>query len=287
MRLIRRRTLQQPESASFTYPYYVDSEGLRGLADELGIELPTRRERRRERRIKATAKGVGGEAASEETSELEGHIRLDELARLLLESPAYRQIVDALGQVPLLHERGILDAVLDQVQNMPPDSGNEEFRQRIQSAHEAERLRAIAAAKRQELQRVAAQNQLVILRGTFGGRVLENDEIRLRLTHLEPAEAVSDAADSPAAGELETVGAVEMPGEVGVEVVLPASEAFTDTGRERIRRSAPFYGRVIGHSASFEEQGGVLVFSAYAVWGMPRPDDLLPRPRPYEFLEDQ
>ena len=161
MRLIRRRVVQQAASASFTYPYYVDGEGLRGLADELGIELPTRRQRRREGRIKATAKGVGGEAATEETSELEGHIRLDELAQRLLESPAYRQIVDALSQVPLLHERGILDAALDQVQNMPPDSGNDEFRQRIQSAHEAERVRAIAAAKRQELQRVAAQNQLV------------------------------------------------------------------------------------------------------------------------------
>lgn len=76
-----------------------------------------------------------------------------------------------------------------------------------------------------------------------------------------------------------------MPEEVGVEAVLPASDAFTAAGRERLNRGAPFYGRLIGHSASFDQRTGILTCSTYAVWGMPRPAALLANPRHYDFLE--
>jgi hypothetical protein len=274
-RLRRRSRNQEQVAPTLAFPYYIDVRGLRGLSASLGIELPTLSERSSDKRLSAQAAGAGAEGRWGESSQHEGHIHLNDLAAQLKQKIAYRDIVDVLGVIPRVHDRGILDIALGHINNMPPDQSPGAFTEQLQSAYDAERNRKIASAKRQELEQVALQNQLVILRGTFEG-VLEQDECRyVRLTHLEPLEMVPESPDTPEsefppeAGESETA-AMLMPEEVGIEAVLPANDDFIAAGRERLERGAPFYGRLIGHSASFDSATGVLTCSAYAVWGMPR-----------------
>jgi hypothetical protein len=264
----------------------VDARGLRALADSLAIELPTLRETKRQRRLSAQAHGVGAEGAWEEGSQLEGHIHLNDLAAKLRQSAAYREIVDVLGLIPRVHDRGILDAALSHIENMPADEASEPLSEKLQSAYEVERAREIASTKRQELQQVAIQNQLVILRGPFETVEL-GDRTCVRLTHLEPSEVVPESVDTPEGEAPSEVKEMPMPEEVGIEAVLPAKECLTADGRERLGRGAPFYGRLIGHSASYDSATGILTCSAYAVWGMPRPKGLLDHPRHYNFLEDE
>jgi hypothetical protein len=253
----------------------------------LAIELPTIREKKKDRRVSAQGGGVGGEAGWEEGSQLEGHIHLNVLAEQLKRSAAYREIIDVLGLIPQVHERGVLDAAISHMQNMPSDDLSNEVAEQLQSAYEAKRTREIASAKRQELQQVAIQNQLVILRGTFETVAQDGDRTCVRLTHLEPSEVVSESVDVPEGEVISEVKEMPMPEEIGIEAVLPAGNAFTADGRERLGRGAPFYGRLIGHSASFDSNGGILTCSAYAVWGMPRPATLLTSPRQYDFLEER
>jgi hypothetical protein len=288
LRRKRRATVEQTVP-SLAFPYYVDDDGLRTLADSLGIDLPLTRESGSGHRIKAEARGVGGERSRHESSQSTGHIHLNHLAAELKQSAAFRDVVDALGLVPQVGDQSILSAALSHIEYMPPaetDAG--ELAERLKSAYSVERARTVAAAKRAELKQVAAQNQLVIVRGTLevvdrsGG---QGRGLTVRLTHLEAAEVVYESAETPTgAPEREPVD-MPMPDEVGIEAVLPAEDAFTSAGLERLNRGTPFYGRFIGHSASFEETSGVLTCCAYAVWGMPRPKGLLDRVRDYDFLE--
>lgn len=288
MRLRLRRTRpHETEQAppTLAYPYYVDSRGLRALADSLAIELPTVREKKRDKRVSAQAHGLGGEGGWEEGRQLEGHIHLNVLAAQLKRSAAFREIIDVLGLIPQVHDRGILDAAISHMQNMPTDEAIDALSEQLHSAYAIERAREIASAKRQELHQVAVQNQLVILRGTFETVTQEGELTCVRLTHLEPSEVISESQGIPEGEVVSEVVELPMPEDVGIEAVLPAGEAFTAAGRERLSRGAPFYGRLIGHSASFDQSSGVLTCSAYAVWGMPRPAELLDRPRHYDFLE--
>lgn len=216
---------------------------------------------------------------------MEGHIHLNDLATKLRRNAAYREIADVLGQIPRVHERGILDAALSHIENMPDDETSEPLSEKLQSAYEVERAREIVSAKRQELEQVAAQNQLVILRGLFETVEL-GDRTCVRLTRLEPAEVLPESLDTPDEQGASDADEMPMPEEVGIEAVLPAPECLTADGRERLDRGAPFYGRIIGHSASYDAGTGILTCSAYAVWGMPRPQSLLDYPHNYEFLED-
>ncbi len=287
MRFLRRRSRSSKKEQApplLAYPYYVDSRGLRGLADSLAIELPTIREKKKSGRVGAQTHGVGAERGWEEGRELEGHIHLNVLAEQLRRSAAAREIIDVLSLIPQVHDRGILDAAISHMQNMPPDDLSDDLSERLQSAYETARVREMALAKQLELQQVAAQNQLVILRGTFEA-VTEGDCSCVRLTHLEPSEVVAESVDIPEAEAVAGVAEMPMPEDVGIEAVLPADDAFTADGRERLNRGAPFYGRLIGHSASFDSNSGILTCSAYAVWGMPRPAELLAHPRHYDFLE--
>jgi hypothetical protein len=288
MRFRRRRSRSLPKEQApptLAYPYYVDSHGLRGLADSLSIELPTIREKKKSKRVTGQVHGLGGEAGWEEGSQLEGHIHLNVLAAQLKRNVAYREIVDVLGLIPQVHDRGILDAALSHVKNMPAEESPDALSEQLQLAYEVERTREIASAKRQELQQVALQNQLVILRGTFEAIACDTDPTCVRLTHLEPSEVISESVDTPEGDILSGAAEMPMPEDVGIEAVLPAKDAFTAVGRERLNRGAPFYGRLIGHSASFDKGSGVLTCSTYAVWGMPRPAELLANPRHYDFLE--
>lgn len=281
---------QASQVPPLAFPYYVDNTGIRGLADSLGIDLPTVRERSSEKRLTLRARGVGGERGWHDTSQSEGHIHLNHLAARLKRSSAYRDVVDVLGLIPQVHDRGILRAAISHFEYMPSEgTGDDDLSGRLRSAYEAERTREIALAKREELKQVAMQNQLVILRGTFETIVTDNAEgrVRVKLTHLEPSEVIYERLDTPESEIDSEATEMLMPDEVGIEAVLPAVEAFTAAGRERLSRGAPFYGRLIGHSASFDESRGVLTCSAYAVWGMTRPASLLARPQHYEFLEGQ
>ena len=275
---------ESPESP-LEYHYYVDSQGLRALADSLGIELPVSRERSSEGRLRFAIGRAGGERARRDTTKLEAQIPLNGLAAGLKESGAYRDVVDVLGLIPRINDRGILDAAISHLRNMPPPQpGEDALEGRLQAAYDAQRKREIMRAKREELRQVAKQNQLVILRGTFVP-VSGTAGLSVRLTHLEPVEVVFEESESP--GSETDIGTVEMPmpDEVGIVAVLPAAESFTAAGRERLTRRAPFYGRIIGHSASFDEGTGVLTCSAFAVWGMSRPARLMKSPGEYEFLE--
>jgi len=73
------------------------------------------------------------------------------LAEQLRRSAASREIIDVLSLIPQVHDRGILDAAISHMQNMPPDDLSE----RLQSAYETARVREMALAKQQELQQVA------------------------------------------------------------------------------------------------------------------------------------
>src|SRR5207302_844845 len=123
------------------------------------------------------------------TAQLEGHIHLNHLAAQLKGSAAYRDVVDILGLIPQVHDRGILRAAISHMQNMPAGgTEGDELATRLRAAYEAERKREVAGAKREELRQVAAQNQLVILRGTFATvTATAQGAACVRLTHLEPA----------------------------------------------------------------------------------------------------
>jgi len=288
---LRRKSAAKGEPAvpSLAFPYYVDDAGLRTLADSLGIDLPLTRESGSERRVKVEARGVGGERARHESSQSAGHIHLNHLAAELKRSAAFRDVVDVLGLVPPVGDQSILSAALSHIEYMPSVGAEEsDLSERLKSAYRLEHTRTVASAKRAELKHVPAQNQLVIVRGTFEAVVFPGSQhhgLLVRLTHLEASEVVYESAETPiGAPESEPVE-MPMPEGVGIEAVLPAEDAFTPAGLERLHRGIPFYGRFIGHSASFHEASGVLTCCAYAVWGMPRPSGLLDKVRDYDFLE--
>jgi hypothetical protein len=287
----KSRAKGEPTVPSLAFPYYVDDAGLRTLADSLGIELPLTRESGSERRVKAEARGVGAERSRHESSQSMGHIHLNHLAAELKQSAAFRDVVDVLGLVPQVGDQSILSAALSHIEYMPPtDTDESELSERLKSAYSLERTRTVAAAKRAELKQVAAQNQLVIVRGTFevvgSQEGVQDRGLTVRLTHLEAAEVVYESAETPSGAREREPADMPMPEGVGVEAVLPAEEAFTSAGLERLNRGTPFYGRFIGHSASFQETSGVLTCCAYAVWGMPRPVGLLDKVHnDYDFLE--
>ena len=171
------------------------------------------------------------------------------------------------------------------MENMPPDESTDDLSERLRSAYETERAREVALAKRQELQQVAAQNQLVILRGTFEAAQGEDGRICVRLTYLEPSEVVAESAEIPEAEIGPEVSEMPMPEDVGVEAVLPLFDALTSAGHERLNRGAPFYGRLIGHSASFNDNSGVLDLLRICRVGHAATSGDLAYPRQYEFLE--
>lgn len=286
----KRKAKAGQTEPSLAFPYYVDDQGLRTLADSLGISLPLTHETGSERRIKGEARGLGAERSRHESSQSMGHIHLNHLAAQLKQSAAFRDVVDALGLVPHVGDQSILSAAVSQIEYMPPsDTDESELAERLKSAYNLERTRTVAAAKRAELKQVAAHNQLVIVRGTFevvDVSGVQGRGLTVRLTHLEAAEVVFESAETPSGTPEREPVDMPMPDGVGVEAVLPAEEAFTPTGLERLKRGTPFYGRFIGHSASFEETSGVLTCCAYAVWGMPRPQGLLDMVRDYDFLEE-
>lgn len=281
----QKHAVSEQASSSLAFPYYLDSPGLRTLADSLGIELPISRERTSERRLRLGTRETGGERARVDTTTSEAPIHLNALAAQLGRTGAYRDIVDVLGLIPRVNDRGVLRAAISHLRYMPPPQpGEDDIEDRLRAAYDAQRRREIAQAKRQELRQVAKQNQLVILRGTFEATSSESD-LCVRLTHLERAEVVYEEPESPG-GHLDPgPSEMAMPDEVGILAVLPGDQLLTTAGRERLARRAPFYGRLIGHSASFDEQTGVLTCSAFAVWGMPRPAQLMDSPRDYDFLE--
>jgi hypothetical protein len=282
---IRHRHQSESPPPSLAFPYYVDARGLRGLADSLGIGLPTVVERKRDSRLSAQAHGVGAEAGREEGQQLEGHIHLNVLVVELQRRVAFPELVDVLGLIPRVQGERILGAAIAKIENMPAEEVSERLSERLEAAYETERIRRIATAKRQELRQVAVQNQLVILRGTFETVDCEDGRTLVRLTHLEPTELVSESAVTPDEEVSPGREELRMPEEVGIEAVLPAADAFTADGRERLNRGAPFYGQLIAHSASFNQSSGVLTCSAYALWGMPRARGLLDQPSEYDFLE--
>lgn len=283
----RKNRSQAARESSLAYPYYVDAPGLRTLADSLGITLPVVRETSSERRANLTVRTAGVERTGRNTTQAEGHIHLNDLASELKQSAAYGDVVDVLGFIPLVNDPTILREVIRQIEYAP--SGEEETHDllaRLHTAYELERARTVAEAKKEELRQVAQQNQLVILRGTFETCSLSGDDAQVcvRLTHLEGPGVPFKAVQSPADLGVDTPE-IPMPDDLGIEAVLPATEAFTAAGRERLSRGRPFYGRLIGHSASFDSDTGILTCSAYAVWGMTRPSALLDQVQPYDFVE--
>lgn len=114
-------------------------------------------------------------------------------------------------------------------------------------------------SKREEFEDAARLNALIVLEGDFASAATTG--VAIRLVRFEPS-APSYAQDDAAV--------LDMPPDLGLEVVLPDDAAITPTGRERIERGQPLYGRVIAHSPSFDSTSGTLTCSAYAVWGLTR-----------------
>jgi hypothetical protein len=197
----KRKAKAGQTEPSLAFPYYVDDQGLRTLADSLGINLPLTRETGSERRIKGEARGVGAERSRHESSHSMGHIHLNHLAAELKQSAAFRDVVDALGLMPHVGDQSILSAAVSQIEYMPPSDTDESgLAERLKSAYNLERTRTVAAAKRAELKQVAAHNQLVIVRGTFEVVDVPGAQGRgltVRLTHLEAAEVVFESAETP------------------------------------------------------------------------------------------
>jgi hypothetical protein len=269
---------------TLAFPYYVDSGGLRLLADSLGIDVPVARETASARRVTLDANHVSGEKSRSDTARFEGHIHLNRLAAQLKASAAYREVADVLGQIPQIRDLDILSAAITLIPSMPAD----EVAEGLTLAYKTERQRTIMSAKRAELSQVAQHNQLVILRGTFEKcAIVRAEKLRagVRLTHLESNEVAYSRNDEHPGRRTEQASEMPMPEGVGVHVVLPSPECFTAAGTERLERGASFYAQVIAHSASFDDATGVLTCSAYALWGMPRPSRLLDYEQRYEFLE--
>jgi hypothetical protein len=245
-----RRSKQQPQEAgesSLAYPYYVDSAGLRVLADSLGIDLPLARQTGADSRVSVSPRGVGGERGWSETTHSEGHIHLNHLAARLRRSAAYKDVVDVLGFIPLVNDSSVLHSAISHIQSTPADDEQaNDLLRRLQTAYDLERARTIAAAKREELEQVATQNQLVILRGTFDALISTEDNdagVRVRLTHLEASNVpYKTSTDPPAEKPAADAPEMQMPEGVGIEAVLPARDALTAAGQERLTRGKPFYG---------------------------------------------
>jgi hypothetical protein len=283
----RKERIEESDKPLLAFPYYVDSPGLRTLADSLGIDLPFERQRRREKAFRLEARGAGGETVAEQSATSEGHIHLNRLA-VDLKRMSSGEVVDVLGHIPPISDRSILGAAIAQVKYMPPEEGSaDDLAKLLEWAYGVERANAVAAAKLAELREIALQNQTVILRGMFEAVKPEapSDRMRVRLTHLEEYKVPYEQSGNPAEATALDPAEIPMPEGVGIEAVLPAEDAFTPAGTERLNRGAPFYGCIIGHSLSFEHKGGVLTCSAYAVWGMRRPNKLRAEPEPYDFLE--
>jgi hypothetical protein len=289
----RKQTSLHNQEASLAFPYYLDAPGLRHLADSLGIDLPLSQERSTGRSLSVSPRGVGSTRQSHSSSLSEGQIHLNRLATQLT-SAALQDVAHLLGLVPRVSGSSLLSAAISHIEYMPEEArSHADLSEKLRTAYEIERSRAVALAKRIELEQVATQNQLVILRGQFE-KVSPSDQatqLSIRLTHLESVSIPykNSLAPEPSPPELpdEPADDLEMPDEVGVHVVLPAKDALTPSGVERLERGAPFYGRLIAHSASFDQTTGILTCCAYAVWGMPRPAKLLTEVRSYEFLEEE
>jgi hypothetical protein len=270
----RGTAYEVPKEDPLVFPYYVDRDGLRALANSLKIEIPLTREVTKSRRLSALFKGVGGEAGRSETAQYAGEVDFNRLAEFLTSQQVGTRVGQYLAAQPYVSDREVLAEAVTTIEQhvVAEDSAAKEALQLIQQTYDAERTDTVVKLKREELRQAALSNQLIVLSGDF--ERAGDEDSRLRLTRFEVLPDYSFYESWSPEHKYRVMGQageqLRVPEGVGIEVVLPDESAFTPSGKERIGRGKPFYGRVIGHSPSFAAETGILMCSAYAVWGATR-----------------
>ncbi len=263
-------------NAEIVVPYYEEADSLRRLANQLKLDVPTARQVTKSRRLSFGFKGTSGEGGHSETSEFSGSMPLSKLAKAL-EVVRYdgNNVVTDATDAPLVSDEGALSGAIEQIQSdFPAKSETAVLLSRVQEAFGTERVEAMAGKKREEFQRIGQRNQLMIIRGQLdlagpgdgaAGPILS-------LTHFNPTPAYV-AANARSRGDEEVkADLVPVPEGVGLCVALPDGAALTPAGRERLHRGQSVYVGVLAHSPSFDVETGVLICSAWAVWGETMPD---------------
>jgi hypothetical protein len=276
----RRRGRVEP---SVAFAYYIDEAGLRSLAEGLRIKLPINRSVAHTRKFSAAVRDFGAGHERSETAEYAG-IDLNWLADEIRSQAADGDVATHLGRAPRVQDEAVLAATIARLQNTVGEtSPTRELLEALQRAYEAAKEEDRASQKRAELERVAQQGQLVILKGRFDTTPADSVNVlaKLSLVALEDVE-------EPSPGELADAMPLEdyyayrhaaamrarrvelpMPPGVCVDVTLPGQAAVTASGSEVLRRPGRFYGRAIAHSPRYDPPSGTLSCVAYAVWGVP------------------
>jgi len=263
-------------SAEIVYPYYVESESLRNLADTVKLELPTARSVTKAKKITVGAKGTSGEKGSSETQEYGGQLPLRKLAETVEQSWNYggkSPATDLAIAASVSDERALSSAIEQIERDFPGRSETAELLSRVKEAFSGERVEALAAKKREEFEQVAKDNPVMVFAGQFAFKedgAVDSGPI-LKLTHFNPTPGYMSPHSAGENGEVEA-DLIPIPVGVALNIALPDENALTPAGKERINRGEPFYAGVIAHSASYNQETGTLACSAWAIWGEQTPN---------------
>lgn len=266
----------ESREGEIVYPYYVEHSSLRDLAHTVKLELPTSRSVTKSRKISVGTKGTSGERGGSETQEYGEQIPLRKLAEAVEESWNYEGHSPAtdLAVAASVSDERALSSAIEQIQHdFPGTSQTAELLSRVKEAFNGERIEALAAKKRKEFETVGKDNPVMVFAGQFAFK--EDGPAGsgpiLKLTHFNPTPGYMSPDSAGENGEIEA-DLIPIPDGVGLNIVLPDETALTPAGKERIRRNKPFYAGVIAHSASYNQEAGILTCSAWAIWGERTPD---------------
>lgn len=263
------------ETSEIVYPYYVENQSLRDLAQTVKLELPTARSVTKSKKISVGAKGTAGEKGDSETQEYGGRLPLRKLAQAVEAPWNYEGNSPATGlamAASVSDERALSSAIEQIESDLPGTSQTAELLNRVKEAFGDERVEALAGKKRKEYENIAKRNPVMVFAGQLAyNSSSANGGLTLRLTHFNPAPGYMSPDSSADNGEIEAE-LIPIPEGVALNIALPDESALTPAGKERITRTEPFYAGVIAHSASYNKETGTLTCSAWGIWGEQMPD---------------
>jgi hypothetical protein len=264
------------EPEPVVYPYYVEDNSLRNLAETMKLELPTGTQITRSKKLSLSVKGTGGEKGDSQTADFDPQLPLLRIARKAEEAWEYESTAPCTtaADAVSVSDGRTLSATIEQIQSdFPTTSETAELLSKVQEIFSSERVEALAGKKREEYVEIAKKNQMLVFGGEFAFKEIGNDGLgpKLRLTAFNPTPGYMSARGGEGDGP-EKPALIPIPEGVGLDVVLPDKQALTPAGNERILRGEPFFAGLIAHSPSFNAATGTLTCSAWAIWGEQTPN---------------